>query len=160
MNDKQTLRQQLLALRQQIEPSVKKLKDSAIAVKVLARPEVQNAKTVCIYESLPAEVDTRKIIQVLQAQGKIIIIPPPSADALKNKEYIDVFIVPGVAFERDGHRLGRGGGYYDRVLADIHVSAIGLAYESQIVSGLPKEKYDIPVTTVITEKETYGQKTS
>jgi 5-formyltetrahydrofolate cyclo-ligase len=66
---------------------------------------------------------------------------------------IDVFVVPGLAFDRQGHRLGWGQGYYDRLLQTVQVPLIGLAYSCQIVGLLPFTKYDIVMTTVISETE-------
>ena len=65
---------------------------------------------------------------------------------------IDLSVVPGVAFDRDNYRLGRGAGYYDRFLSRLSkaVPAIGLAFDFQIVSRLPRQEHDIPMTSVIT----------
>jgi 5-formyltetrahydrofolate cyclo-ligase len=65
---------------------------------------------------------------------------------------IDLFVVPGLAFDRDGHRLGRGAGYYDRFLADLphDIPSVGLAFDFQIVEGLPRQAHDVPLTRVIT----------
>lgn len=142
---KNTLRNKLLRIRRQFSGSAKKLADASIAHKVFALLEVEKAKKICIYESLPSEVDTKEIIQYLKKQDKIVVPPdPPPGD-------VDLFIVPGVAFDRQGHRLGRGGGHYDRLLANVSVPVIGLAYTCQIVSRLPQEKYDIPMSIVIHE---------
>lgn len=119
--------------------------DKIIASRVLSRSEVTLAHRLCIYKSLPQEVDTNIIIATLKKQKKIVLPPDP---APKN---IDIYIIPGVAFDRSGNRLGRGGGYYDRLLADVTVPIIGLAYRCQIVPGLPVEKYDIPVSILIHE---------
>jgi 5-formyltetrahydrofolate cyclo-ligase len=64
---------------------------------------------------------------------------------------IDLSIVPGVAFDRDNYRLGRGAGYYDRFLTRLskRIPAIGLAFDFQIVSRLPRQEHDIPMTHVI-----------
>ncbi len=64
---------------------------------------------------------------------------------------IDLSIVPGVAFDRDNYRLGRGAGYYDRFLTRLSkkIPAIGLAFDFQIVSRLPRQEHDISMTRVI-----------
>ena len=64
---------------------------------------------------------------------------------------IDLSIVPGVAFDRNNYRLGRGAGYYDRFLVRLskHIPSIGLAFDFQIVSRLPRQEHDIPMTKVI-----------
>ncbi len=67
-------------------------------------------------------------------------------------EDMDLLIVPGVAFDRDNYRLGRGAGYYDRFLSRLtkDIPAIGLAFAFQIVNRLPRQEHDIPMTHVIT----------
>ncbi len=66
-------------------------------------------------------------------------------------DQIDLSIVPGVAFDRDNYRLGRGAGYYDRFLCRLSkkIPAIGLAFDFQIVNCLPRQEHDIPMTRVI-----------
>lgn len=69
-------------------------------------------------------------------------------------------LVPGLAFTADGGRLGHGGGYYDRFLADFPGIAVGVCYGRQLVDALPRAAHDIGVWTVICEKEgtVYGTK--
>jgi 5-formyltetrahydrofolate cyclo-ligase len=65
---------------------------------------------------------------------------------------IDLFLIPGIAFDLSGTRLGFGGGYYDRLLVDVHKKPIlALAYEVQITSHLPCESFDIKMKKIITE---------
>lgn len=68
---------------------------------------------------------------------------------------LDAILVPGVAFTRDGQRLGRGGGYYDRLLAEggPAIRRIGVCFECQLVEALPHEAHDQRVALVITERE-------
>ena len=64
---------------------------------------------------------------------------------------LDLVVVPGVAFDKDGHRLGRGAGYYDRFLAQLpkSVLTVGLAFDFQVVDRLPHQDHDQPVSRVI-----------
>lgn len=66
-------------------------------------------------------------------------------------ESIDLFVVPGIAFDYDGNRLGRGKGYYDRYLSSIDKPTIGICYDFQLVEHLPCESYDKKMTIVISE---------
>ena len=72
----------------------------------------------------------------------------------------DVLLVPMLAFDRDGHRLGYGGGFYDRTLEKLRrlkkVIAIGVAYQAQMVDRVPRGEYDAPLDFVMTEQETYS----
>jgi 5-formyltetrahydrofolate cyclo-ligase len=68
-------------------------------------------------------------------------------------EKVEVALVPGLAFDLRGHRLGRGGGHYDRVLARLSPDSItiGLAFELQLMKRLPVEVHDVPVDLIVTE---------
>jgi 5-formyltetrahydrofolate cyclo-ligase len=67
----------------------------------------------------------------------------------------DVIIVPGVAFDRHCRRIGFGGGYYDRLLADSKATTIALSYEGQMVERVPVDENDIPVDLIVTESAIY-----
>lgn len=70
---------------------------------------------------------------------------------------VDVFLVPGAIFSREGYRIGYGGGFYDRLLAgECHATAIGLAFSSQIVETLPADPWDRPVGMILTEEGLAG----
>lgn len=118
-----------------------------ITRRVLARPEVQKAKTVCVYVSFGNEVDTKKIIRQLLLDHKVVV-PPES----KNNN-VDVFLVPALAFDRKRNRLGRGKGFYDRLFDKTEGYRIGLAFDCQVVAEVPHTGYDIPMHCVITQKE-------
>jgi 5-formyltetrahydrofolate cyclo-ligase len=66
---------------------------------------------------------------------------------------IDVALVAGVGFDRDGYRLGYGAGYFDRFLAGRRFPALGLAFAAQVVVALPREAHDVPMRAVLTERE-------
>ncbi len=67
----------------------------------------------------------------------------------------DIIIVPGVAFDRHCRRIGFGGGYYDRLLADSKATTIALSYEGQMVERVPVDENDIPVDIIVTESGVY-----
>jgi 5-formyltetrahydrofolate cyclo-ligase len=73
--------------------------------------------------------------------------PPRDAPVLKNPSAV---IVPGLAFDREGYRLGRGGGYYDRYLIGKTCRKIGLCRPELLVDRLPRDEWDIPVDLVMT----------
>jgi len=83
-------------------------------------------------------------------------IPEPLEEFYRPVEegLMDLFIIPGVAFDENGGRLGKGKGYYDRLLAPIisRNPVVGLAFESQIVPEVPMEEHDIRVDWIVTEK--------
>ena len=72
---------------------------------------------------------------------------------------MDVSIIPGVAFDKKGVRLGYGKGVFDRLLAKSQAFKIGLAYDFQIVDELPREKHDLVMDIVESEKKVFGDVT-
>lgn len=78
-------------------------------------------------------------------------IEEPTGENTVNPSEIDLIIVPAVAFDRDGSRLGRGKGFYDRLLADTKAATIGIGYDFQLVDELPVEAHDVPMNMVVTE---------
>ena len=144
----------------------------------------QQAHTVLLYHSLPDEVDTHDLIRNAASAGKRVLLPVVVGDDLELREYlgeggmeegafhiqeptgsavtdlsiIDLAVIPGVAFTPDGRRLGRGRGYYDRLLARLtsHASyarvpyLIGVCWPFQLVEDIPTEAHDIPMNRVIT----------
>ena len=82
-------------------------------------------------------------------------MPVPRAHAPVRAASLTAVIVPGLAFDRRGHRLGRGAGVYDRFLATLapHTLRIGVIPEAQLVDALPTESHDVPMHFVVTEKQ-------
>lgn len=134
------------------------------------------ARTVMLYHPLWDEVDTRPMIQRALASGKRVILPTVHGDDIVAVEVtaatewregdfgilepvappyegaIDLIVVPGVAFDRSGGRLGRGKGYYDRFLPK-HPEAvrIGICFDFQLVESVPHEPFDLTMHAVIAE---------
>lgn len=141
------------------------------------------AKNVCTYISSFKEVDTVDIVKKLREMNIGIIVPISNTDSctltlskidgmedlqkgaygiLEPREIrtaeeseIDVILVPGLAFDKRGGRMGFGKGYYDRLLAKTTAVKIGLCYDFQLFDKIPTESHDVPLDYVITEKEIY-----
>lgn len=99
-------------------------------------------------------VMTARIISSLSQlkQGYFgLMEPPKDAPVLETP---DLVIVPGLAFDREGFRLGRGGGYYDRWLAGFGGDTIGLCRNDRLLEHLPRDAWDVPVCAVVTEWQT------
>ena len=154
-----------------------------LAQKLLQEPAIQSATTVAITISNQPEVDTTFIIEQLWKMNKQVAVPKctpmnhsmqfyiietfaqtersfkdilepiPELTELVNKERIDVIVVPGVVFDRDGYRIGFGGGYYDRYLPGFNGTLISLAFDEQLLNEVPRESHDHPVHILITEAE-------
>lgn len=135
--------------------------------------EYRQATTVLAYASLPTEVDTAGLCARVVADGKVLMLPRVEGDHLvavvDRGEYrsgyagireprgepvdptsIDVCVVPGLAFTSAGHRLGRGGGHYDRFLTGLPAATIGVCFAEQLVDELPVEAHDVVMQRVLT----------
>jgi 5-formyltetrahydrofolate cyclo-ligase len=157
--------------------------DQKITECVISRTEWKKAETVCLYMSLPDEVDTKSLVAAALNGQKTVVFPrvengrlilhritsvtdftlgayhilePKKSMPLVDPTSVDLFIVPGIVFDWDGYRLGHGKGYYDRLLAGIDAPKIGLAYAVQMIAKVPHTSYDVPMTVVVTEEGTYA----
>ena len=120
------------------------------------------SKVVCVPLCDPASVSMRAVRitnprQDLAPGYKGILEPIPLLAETQSSPAasLDVIIIPGVAFDRRGYRLGYGGGYYDRFLALEAPQAlrIGIAFQMQLVERLPEEPHDVPMDMLLTEQE-------
>ena len=80
---------------------------------------------------------------------------PAEATWLSAEAQIDLVVVPGLAFDRRGHRIGWGGGYYDRFLAQVQAVKVGLCYNALVLDCIPGEPHDVPVDMVVAETAIY-----
>ena len=141
-----------------------------VALRVVATDEFLRAAVVMAYAPIRNEVDPAGIAQqadrrqvpravsalALLRPGSYVIPEPPEAACPEiNPSHIDLVLVPGVAYDRRGYRLGYGAGYYDRFLRLLRPDAlkVGLAYSFQVLDVLPAEAHDVPVDLVATEEE-------
>ena len=187
---KEELRQQIKQLKRQFTPA--QLEELSLPVLARLRPLLAEAQTIMAYYSLPDEVCTHQLIDELVAEGKTVLLPKVLDDeTMELRRYtgrhdlregafhimepigalftafstIDVALIPGVAFDAFGHRLGRGRGYYDRFLSSVGTvlsesslkdslrtvptELIGLCFDFQKVPEVPVDANDIPVDLVI-----------
>ncbi len=143
---------------------------------IISNSPWRNASTVLLYYPLPDEVDVTPLIAEGSAEGKMILLPVVVGDDLALRVYegeqslvtgafgikeptgleytdyasIDLVMVPGLAFDRDGHRLGRGKGYYDRLLPRLpNAHRIGVCFPFQLVDSVPSETHDQSVDSFV-----------
>lgn len=175
--NKQSIRAQVLKERNELSGSVVAEKSEAIMTQLEAREVFQKAERILFYYSHHQEVHTIDLFKKWIRQKKLYLpklldseqmeavwcpdleeiqlnqfsIPEPKGKEVA--EGLDLILVPGVAFDLKGNRIGMGKGYYDRFLARYpDVFKIGLAFEFQIFDELPKDPYDVAVDRIITEK--------
>ncbi|MDD6622740.1 MAG: 5-formyltetrahydrofolate cyclo-ligase [Bacteroidales bacterium] len=154
----------------------KALAERQATARLMDLPEFVSARTVLAYHALPDELSTA---QLLAAIGdKELYLPRVNGDDLEIVAYnpnsltcgaygiqepigektvgienIDAVIVPAMAYDRTGNRLGRGRGYYDRLLAGARCRKIGFVYDCQIVDCVPSERFDVAVDVIVTDKQ-------
>jgi len=120
--------------------------------------EALNNKTIIVPKVAHHEIEPSIIIDFdnLVPSGKFGILEPIEAmkTAYKN---IDLILVPGIAFDREGHRIGYGFGFYDKFLKKVPKAIkIGLCFDFQLVDKIPREMHDVPVDLIVTEKRIVG----
>jgi len=181
---KKDLRTAILARRLALAPAEVAGKSAVIQAKLWQLPAFRTARVLMAYVACRNEVETEKLIRDALLEGKRVVLPvtdvrrkmicarlisrypedlvagpfgipePAAFCPLVAREELDLVLVPGVAYDIKGYRLGYGGGYYDRFLPGLRPNAVtvGLAYDFQVVSTVYPEAHDWPVAFVITEK--------
>lgn len=138
-------------------------KDNEVATRPIIRYTIKNKKSVCVpkidkinHKLYPIKIkDPDKDLQI----GHFGIYEPIlNIRKIVPMKKIDLIITPGLAFDKNGYRLGWGKGYYDRFLENTKgIPKIGLAYSFQILPRLPIDKHDIPLDMVITEEGIFAR---
>ncbi|MFW5733461.1 MAG: 5-formyltetrahydrofolate cyclo-ligase [Oceanidesulfovibrio sp.] len=131
------------------------------ATTLLLRAAWDHGKSVLLPRCLPAspgemELACARSERDLKPGLYAIPEPDPAVCLTVESPRVDLVVVPGLAFDRNGYRLGQGGGYYDRLLASepfAQTLAVGLAYDFQVVDDLPVDRWDRRVTAVASDKE-------
>lgn len=165
--DKSELRQTALQNRRSLKAQLKQSYDQQICDQLLALTAVQNAKTIGVYSPTGGEVNINSFVAACRKRGVRVVLPMPPFDDIafvlcetRNEqkptaislEEIEVVVVPIVAFDEKCNRLGRGSGYYDRVItARPQALFVGVAYECQQTKDMPVEPHDKQVDLVVTE---------
>lgn len=143
-------------------------------------PDFAAARTILLYSSIDGEVPTRDFIE-RWSMAKTIVLPKVAGDILILKQYasdhlqqgyrsimeptdeapelspdkVDLAIIPGMAFDKQGHRLGRGKGYYDRLLPSMSCPKVAVAFDYQLLDYVPTEEHDVLMDIVITPSNLY-----
>lgn len=172
--DKDSIRREIRIRKRQYSPDVLRTLSQNITDKIEKHPWFTKAQCILLYHSLPDEVYTHEIIEKYKSLKKLLL-PTVVGDELELHVYatdsvvrqgkfnisesegnlfedypmIDLAIIPGVAFDTKGNRIGRGKGYYDRLLPQIHCPKLGICFQFQIVDEIPSDRHDIPVDEVL-----------
>lgn len=175
---KQVLRNYIARKKKEFSLSVLEECSETLLRTIELLPEFVHAKTVFLYYSMPDEVATHAFVKkwsetkeiylpvIEEGEMKLRLYSPdeilrtgvfnirePQGNLCSDYKLIDFAIVPGVAFDRQCFRMGRGKGYYDRVLPLLSCAKAGICYAIQIVENVPVDEWDVPMDYVITELE-------
>lgn len=182
---KRTLREWMIKERQAISQSRRKSMSHSIARCVIGSPFFRRAKTVAIFLGFGSEVQTEKIVEAAWKKKKTVLIPMTDYGLHKSyfavfrrgdklyrtnrgplelvksskafdKGSLDLIFVPGLAFDHDGHRLGYGGGVYDRLLKNSkRAKRVGLYFSNQEIAYVPRDNHDEQLHIAVTNKEVF-----
>lgn len=184
MTDKREIRKRIMTLRNAMTPEEIEAKSGEIVRQLTELREIRESSTLMVYLSFGSEVVADGLIVWGWAERKRIVVPfchpesrvltpcllggfaeletghygirEPKDERMRPvpREEIDVVLIPAVAFDRQGRRVGYGGGYYDRFLPEIPRAArIGAAFACQIVAEIPPDPHDVPADRIVTEDE-------
>ena len=173
---KKEIREQTKAKLEKLGVEVKKSKEAAIYQELFASTIWQDANFLGMTRSMPLELQTEPIIQRALQEGKRVALPKviskgemvfieitsgtiyeesrfgvmePQKGDIIGKKQLELLIVPGVAFRQDGYRIGFGGGFYDRYLADYTGKTCSLLFSEQLNQTWQPDNYDIPVEQLL-----------
>ena len=182
--EKARLRRQALDWLAALSPPERIAGDESLFRRFLALHQVAATRTILLYHGMDTEPDTVRLLPPLWDIGKQVCLPrclpgnqmearlvqrdstlvrhpygmlEPGPDCpLIPPDQIDLVLVPGLAFDRSGGRLGRGGGYYDRWLAGFSGITAALCRDGLLMEAIPRLPHDLGVDLVITETSLYG----
>ena len=179
---KRRLREELKQWRAALPADEKQRMDAEIARRLIQSKQFQQADAVLIYVATPLEVETRPIIKAAWEAGKRVAVPycidgtremmfyeivdfsqlerrtfgvmepVPQRCALMEDFSDSICVVPALAYDLEGYRLGYGAGYYDRFLSRYPGPKIGIVYSGCVKGRLTHGRYDLPVDMLITEE--------
>ncbi len=180
---KKSIRDRMLAQRKHLAAETCFALSLHIQQNLLAAPEFEAARSVALYSPVYNEVFTEEVFRAARLAGKRVAYPrvqgaslefvevsdlgelepgafgvlEPAGGATVGVNELDLLVVPGVAFDADGFRLGYGKGFYDRVLHGCPERGIlvGLCFQFQLTPSLPAESHDIGMDMLITEEHVF-----
>lgn len=178
-SNKNELRAELKKARNNLEPIYVEEASKLICQRIIASSLYKNANVILAYLAFGKEVSCDELVIQALTDGKTVCIPyiidkehflAAKLNSLENlvldrygirtvaepiievsHSDIDLILVPGLAFGRDGSRMGMGAGYYDRFLADTQAITLGLAYEKMLQDEIPTDEHDIAMEYIVTE---------
>jgi 5-formyltetrahydrofolate cyclo-ligase len=180
-NAKEQLRRRVAALRRALTQAARDERSNAMCTQLASLEEVERARVIACYMPLRFEISPLRAMQHAFDVGKTVALPrvdettnqlvmhryemgdelvesrfmvrePRPDTPLIAPQDVDVVLVPGLAFDGEGRRLGYGQGYYDRLLGSLRAVRIGLAFDFQLLAEVPSFDHDLPVHAVVTDR--------
>ncbi|MGH2725048.1 MAG: 5-formyltetrahydrofolate cyclo-ligase [Actinomycetota bacterium] len=179
--EKDELRARMRQARAALDPGMRRRKAAAVEDRLFSVPTVAAGGSVLLFYSFGSEIGTAGMAERVLAGGKRLLLPYLDAEGMEAAEVrpgealvasaygpkepvrrvavdpaaVDVVVTPGLAFDRHGHRLGYGGGHYDRYLGRLgsHALRVGIAFAEQVIDRVPAGPRDQPVHLVVTDAE-------
>lgn len=178
---KRTLRQTMLAIRREFPLEEARAASLRVQDSFIASEEFAGAQVVAVYAPIHNEVDTREVMSAALAAAKVLLLPAVSDDGLEFRMIsgtgdlrrgafgipeptmecpehppweADLIVIPGVAFDTAGRRIGYGKGYYDKALHQLEGkgSLVGFCYDFQLLDRIAGEPHDVLMDMIITER--------
>ena len=178
MMEKAEIRKRMRELKRAVTPEEKLRRSETVMRGVEQLPEFQRARVVLLYWSMADEVQTHAFVE-RWFKEKTLLLPCVDGDDLRLRQYtgpecmvageqfgigeptgeewkdldaVECIIVPGVAFDRKNNRMGRGRGFYDRLLKSTpNAVKIGVAYDFQVLDSIPVEPHDVKMDKIVSE---------
>ena len=180
IEQKAALRARMRTELQQLTRSQREDAAVEICARLVEQPAWRNARTVLLFAPLTDEPNVRPLFHAALAGGKLMALPrfnsgmddyeaaiirdldkdcvegrfgilePATLCETVDLKRLDLILVPGLAFDWQGHRLGRGKGFYDRLLAEVSGKTCGVAFDQQLVSAIPVEPHDVHLNCILT----------
>jgi 5-formyltetrahydrofolate cyclo-ligase len=176
---KTSLRKQAAQARDGLSQDERRTKSREIENRLFGLPELAASSTIMFFASFRSEVETVPMIRRALAEGKRVVLPKvkgrdlalfeirdfdrdvsagawgilePHENEPAALDAVDLMVLPGLAFDERGNRLGYGAGFYDKLLVSFTKTTVALAFEAQIVPEVPAARHDVPVKKIVTEK--------
>ncbi len=179
-DQKDTLRATLRASIRELTRDQREAAAVELCARLVEQPLWKNARSVLLFAPLPDEPNIRPLLHAALGSGKLTAMPrfnpvtggyeaaivhdtgkdfaegnfgilePGPLCSVADLKRLDLILVPGIAFDRHGRRLGRGKGYYDRLLTDVSGKTCGVAFDQQMIEAVPVEPHDVRLNCILT----------
>lgn len=173
--EKSDIRRKMKILRMMLSDDEKAIAADEVFARLEKTAAFMMADNILMYHSLPDELSTLKFLKKwhdkkhfflprvngvnleilpydeLNLESGAFNIEEPTGNDLADVADIELIVIPAVAFDRSGNRLGRGKGYYDRLLNSSRALKVGVGYDFQLLDEIPCEPHDVPMNMVITQ---------